>query len=115
MNKTMEAIVIPVGTKYGSFSRIVDIAQHSEHPFRVAVINSVNGPLPLGREEVGEPDKRKKITVKKKSAQETESADQTGPELAPTTACGPHLLTSSLYTLFIYYCMCHCISEQKSF
>jgi hypothetical protein len=39
MNTTMEAIVIPVGTKYGSFSRIDDIAHHSEHPFCVAVIN----------------------------------------------------------------------------
>jgi hypothetical protein len=83
MNTTMEAMVIPVGTKYGSFSRIVDVAQHSEHPFCVAVINSVDGPHPLGREEVGEPDKRKAITAKKKTAQETESADQTGPELAP--------------------------------
>jgi hypothetical protein len=82
-NTTMEAIVIPVGTKYGSFSRIVDVAQHSEHPFRVAVINSADGLHPLGQEAIGEPDRRKKTTAKKKTAQETESADQTGPELAP--------------------------------
>jgi hypothetical protein len=83
MNTTMEAIVIPVGTKYGSFSLIVDVAQHSEHPFRVAVINSADGLHPLGQEEISEPDKKKKTTAKKKNAQETESADQTGPELAP--------------------------------
>jgi hypothetical protein len=41
MNTTMESIVIPVGTKYGSFSRIVDASNHSEHPFRIVVINSV--------------------------------------------------------------------------
>jgi hypothetical protein len=60
MNTTMEEIVIPVGTKYGSFSRIVDVAQHSEHPFCVAVINSANRLHPLGQEEVGEPDKRER-------------------------------------------------------
>jgi hypothetical protein len=91
MNTTMEAIVIPVGTKYGSFSQIVDVAQHSEHPFCVAVINSAEGLHPLGQEEVSEPDKKKKTTAKKKTAQETASADQTRPELAswlvaPTTA-----------------------------
>jgi hypothetical protein len=83
MNTTMEAMVIPVGTKYGSFSWIVDASNHSEHPFRIAVINSVDGPHPLGLEEVGEPDERKKITAKKKTAQEPKPADQTGPELAP--------------------------------
>jgi hypothetical protein len=67
MNTTIEAIVIPVGTKYCSFSRIVDVAQHSEHPFRVAVINSADGLHPLGQEEVGDPDKRKKTTAKKKT------------------------------------------------
>jgi hypothetical protein len=39
----MEAVVIPVGTKYGSFSRNVDALNHSEHPFRIAIINSVDG------------------------------------------------------------------------
>jgi hypothetical protein len=58
MNTMMEAVVIPVGTKYGSFSRIVNASNHSEHPFRIAVVNSVDGPHPLGREEVGELDKR---------------------------------------------------------
>jgi hypothetical protein len=43
MNTTAEAIVIPVGTKYGSFSRIIDIAHHSKHLFCVAVINGANG------------------------------------------------------------------------
>jgi hypothetical protein len=42
MNTKMEAIVIPVGTKYRSFSQIVDASYHSEHPFRVSVINSVD-------------------------------------------------------------------------
>jgi hypothetical protein len=83
MNTTMKAIVILAGNKYGSFRRIVDIAHHSEHPFRVAVINCDDGLHPLGQEEIGEPDKKKKTTAKKKTAQETESADQTGPELAP--------------------------------
>jgi hypothetical protein len=59
MNTTMEPIVIPVGTKYGSFSRIVDASNHSEHPFRIAIINNI-------AEET-----------------ETKSADQTEPELAP--------------------------------
>jgi hypothetical protein len=66
----MEAIVIPVGTKYGSFSRIVDIAQHSEHPFYVAVINSADGLHPLGQEDVGEPDKRKKTTARRRLPKE---------------------------------------------
>jgi hypothetical protein len=83
INTTMEAIFIPVGTKYDSFSRIVNVAQHSEHPFHVAVINSADGLHQLGQEAVGKPDRRKKTTAKKKTAQETESADQTGPELAP--------------------------------
>jgi hypothetical protein len=73
MNTTMESIVIPVGAKYSSFSRIVDASNHSEHPFRIAVINSV----------ADEMDERKKTTAKKKTAQETKSADQTEPELAP--------------------------------
>jgi hypothetical protein len=73
MNTTMEAIFIPVGINYGSFSRIVNASNHSEHPFCIAVINSVNN----------ETDERKKMTGKKKTAQETKSADQTEPELAP--------------------------------
>jgi hypothetical protein len=35
--------------------------------------NSVDRLHPLGREEVGEPDERKKITANKKTAQETKS------------------------------------------
>jgi hypothetical protein len=73
MNTKMEAIVIPVGTKYGSFIRIVDVAHHSEHPFPVAVINCADGLHPLGQEEIAEPDKKKKTTAKKKTAQESES------------------------------------------
>jgi hypothetical protein len=61
----MEAIVILVGTKYGCFSHIVDVAQHSEHPFRVEMINSADGLHPLGQEEIDEPDKKKKTTAKK--------------------------------------------------
>jgi hypothetical protein len=84
INTTMEAIVIPVGTKYVSFSRIVDASNHSEHPFCIAVINSVDGLHPLGREEIAETDEGNKMTAKKKkTAQETKSADKTGPELAP--------------------------------
>jgi hypothetical protein len=83
MNTRLEALVIPVRTKYGSFSWIVDVAHHSEHPFCVAVIYCADGLHPLGQEEIGKPDKKKKTTAKKKTAQETESADQTGPELAP--------------------------------
>jgi hypothetical protein len=105
MNTSMEAIVIPVGTKYGSFSRIVDASNHSEHPFCITVINSVDGPHPLGREEVGETDERKKITAKKKTAQETKSADQTGPELAPwlvgpTTAANSAARVAHLISVF---------------
>jgi hypothetical protein len=105
INTTMEAILIPVGTKYGSFSRIVDVAQHSEHPFCVAVINSAYGLHPLGQEEVSEPDKRKKKTARKKTAQETESADQTGPELAPwlvwpTTAANTLARIAHLISMF---------------
>jgi hypothetical protein len=105
MNTTMEEIFIPVGTKYGSFSLIVDVAQHSEHPFRVVVINSADGLNPLGQEEVGEPDKRKKKTARKKTAQETESADQTGPELAPwlvwpTTAANTSARIAHLISVF---------------
>jgi hypothetical protein len=88
VNTTMEAIVIPVGTKYGSFSRIVDIAHHSEYPFCVAVINGANRLHHLDQEELGKPEKKKKTTAKKKTAQETASADQTRPELAPWLA-GP--------------------------
>jgi hypothetical protein len=69
MNTTMEPIAIPVG----SFSRIVDASNHSEHPFCIAIINNI-------AEEMAE---RKKTTAKKKTAQETKSADQTEPELAP--------------------------------
>jgi hypothetical protein len=105
MNTAMEAIVILVGTKYGSFSRIVDVAQNSEHPFCVAVINSAEGLHPLGQEEVSEPEKRKKTTAKKKTAQETESADQTGPELAPwlvgpTTAANTLAQIAHLISVF---------------
>jgi hypothetical protein len=105
MNTTMEAIVIPVGTKYGSFCRIVDASNHSEHPFSIAVINSVDGLHPLGREEVVEPDERKKMTAKKKTVQETKSADQTGPELAPwlvgpTTAANCAARVAHLISVF---------------
>jgi hypothetical protein len=105
MNTTMEAIVIPVGTKYGSFRRIVDVVQHSEHPFRVAVIISANGLHPLGQEEICKPNKRKKTTDKKKTAQETESTDQTGPELAPwmvgpTTAANTSAGIAHLISVF---------------
>jgi hypothetical protein len=88
MNTTMEAIVIPVGTKYGSFSRIVDVAHHSKHPFRVAVVNGADGLHPLGQEEIGEPEKKKKTTAKKKTAQETAS------ELAPWLV-GPNTATNT--------------------
>jgi hypothetical protein len=89
----------------GSFSRIVDIDQHSEHTFRIAVINSANGLHPLGQEEISKPDKKKKTTAKKKAAQETESADQTGPELAhwlvgPTTAANTAARISHLISVF---------------
>jgi hypothetical protein len=94
MNTTMEAIVIPVGTKYGSFSRIVDVAHHSEHPFCVAVINCADGLHPVGQEEIGKPEKKKKTTAKKKTAQETASADQTGPELVPWLV-GPTAVTNT--------------------
>jgi hypothetical protein len=69
MNSTMDPIVIPVGTKYGSFSRIVDASNQSEHPFRIAIINNL-------AEDTAEP---KKTTAKKKTAQETKSADPTEP------------------------------------
>jgi hypothetical protein len=94
MNTTMEAIFIPVRTKYDSFSRIVNVAQHSEHPFRIVVINSADRLRPFGQEAVGEPDRRKKTTAKKKTAQETESADLTRPELAPWLV-GPTLTANS--------------------
>jgi hypothetical protein len=48
MNTTMDSIVIPVGTKYGSFSRTNDVSNHSEHPFRIALINNLAGE---GREQ----------------------------------------------------------------
>jgi hypothetical protein len=94
MNTTTEAIVIPVGTKYGSFSRIVDVAHHSEHPFRVAVIDGANGLHHLDQVKHGEPGKKKKTTAKKNTAQETASADQTGPELAPWLV-GPTTATNT--------------------
>jgi hypothetical protein len=105
MNTTMEAIVIPVGTKYGSFSRIVDASNHSEHPFRIAVINSVDGPHPLARGEVGKADERNKMNAKKKTAQETKSADQTETELAPwlvgpTTASNSEARVAYLISVF---------------
>jgi hypothetical protein len=68
MNTTMEPIVIPVGTKYGNFSRIVDASNHSGHPFCLAISNNI-------AEETAE--------QKKTAAQETKSADQTDTELAP--------------------------------
>jgi hypothetical protein len=103
MNTTMEAIVILVGTKYGSFSRIVDASNHSEHPFRIAVINSVDD----------ETDERKKITAKKKTAQETKSADQTEPELAtwlvgPTTAANREARVAHLISVFKLNSVGHC-------
>jgi hypothetical protein len=73
MNTTMDSIVIPVGTKYGSLSQTTDVSNHSEHPFRIALINNLAG-------EVREP---KKTTAKKKAAQETQSAVSAEPELAP--------------------------------
>jgi hypothetical protein len=105
INTTIEAIVIPVGTKYGSFSRIVDVAQYSEHPFRIGIINRADGLHPLGQEGIGKPDKKKKTTAKKKTDQETESADQTGPELAPwlvgpTTAVNTSAQIAHLISVF---------------
>jgi hypothetical protein len=108
MNTTMEAIVIPVGTKYGSFSQIVNVAQHSEHPFPFAVINRDNRAdklHPLGQEGIGEPDKKKKTTAKKKTAQETKSADQTRPGLSPwlvgpTTAANTSARIAHLINVF---------------
>jgi hypothetical protein len=87
----MEAIVIPVGTKYGSFSRIVDTSNHAEHPFRIAVINSVDDKT----------YERKKITAKKKTA----PADQTDPERAPwlvgpTTAANRESRVAHLISVF---------------
>jgi hypothetical protein len=78
---------------------------NTEHPFCVAVINSANGLHPLGQEEVCKPDKKKKTTAKKKTAQETESADQTGPELAPwlvgpTTAANTSARIAHLISVF---------------
>jgi hypothetical protein len=88
MNTTAEAIVIPMGTKYGSFSRIIDIAHHSsfsriiniahhsEHPFHVAVINGANVLHHLNQDEHDGPGKKKKMTAKKKTAQELTKLDQ---------------------------------------
>jgi hypothetical protein len=95
MNTTMDPVVIPVGSKYGSFSRIVDASNHSEHPFRIAIINNV-------AEDTTE---RKKTTAKKKTAQETKSADPTEPELAPwlvgpTTAANREARFAHLISVF---------------
>jgi hypothetical protein len=95
MNTTMEPIVIRVGTKYGSFSRIIDASNHSEHPFHIAIINNI-------AEETAE---QKKTTAKKKTAQETKSADQTEPELAPwlvgpTTAANREARVAHLISVF---------------
>jgi hypothetical protein len=70
-------------------------SNHSEHPFCIAVINSVKD----------ETDKRKKITAKKKTAQETKSADHTEPELAPwlvgpTTAANSEAWVAHLISVF---------------
>jgi hypothetical protein len=95
MNTIMEPIVIPVGTKYGSFSRIVDASNHSKHPFCIAIINNIS-------KETAE---RKKTTAKKKTAQETKSADQTERELAPwlvgpTTAANQEARVAHLISVF---------------
>jgi hypothetical protein len=94
MNTTAEAIVIPVGTKYGSFSRIVDIAHHSKHPFRLAVIDGASGLHHLDQDKRDDPEKKKKMTAKKKTAQGTVSADQTVPDLAPWLV-GPTTVTNT--------------------
>jgi hypothetical protein len=95
MNTTMEPIVIPVDTKYGSFSRIVNPSNRSEHPFRIVIINNV----------ADKTAERKKTTAKKKTAQETKSADQTKPELAPwlvgpTTAANREARVAHLISVF---------------
>jgi hypothetical protein len=95
MNTTMDPIVIPVGTKYSSFSRIVDASNHSKHPFRIAIINNL-------AEDTAE---QKKTTAKKKTAQETKSADPTEPELAPwlvgpTTAANREARFAHLISVF---------------
>jgi hypothetical protein len=95
MSTTMDPVVIPVGTKYGSFSRIVDASNHSEHPFRIAIINSI-------AEDTAE---RKKTTARKKTAQETKSADPAEPELAPwlvgpTTAANREARVAHLISVF---------------
>jgi hypothetical protein len=95
MNTTMDPIVIPVGTKYGSFSRIVDASNHSEHPFRILIINNLSEGTAEG----------KKTTAKKKTAQETKSADRTEPELAPwlvgpTTAANREARVAHLISVF---------------
>jgi hypothetical protein len=105
MNITAEAIVIPVGTKYGSFSQIIDIAHHSEHPFRNAVINGTNGLHHLDQDKQDKPGKNKKMTAKKKTTQETTSADQTGPDLeswlvGPTTVTNTAAPMAHLISVF---------------
>jgi hypothetical protein len=95
MNTTMDPVVIPVGTKYGSFSRIVDASNHAEHPFRIAIINNV----------AKDTAELKKTTAKKKTAQETKSADPTEPELAPwlvgpTTAANREARFAHLISVF---------------
>jgi hypothetical protein len=94
MNTTAEAIGIPVGTKYGSFSRIIDIAHHSEHPFCIAVIEDSNGIHHLDQDERDDSEKKKKTTAKKKPAQWTASADQSETELAPWLF-GPTTVTNT--------------------
>jgi hypothetical protein len=95
MNTTMDHIIIPVGTKYGSFSRTIDASNHSEHPFRIALINNL----------AGDTAERKKTTAKKKTAQETESAEPAEPELAPwlvgpTTAANREARVAHLISVF---------------
>jgi hypothetical protein len=95
MKTTMDSIVIPVGTKYGSFSRTTDVSNHSEHPFRIALINNLAGKV---REQ-------KKTTAKKKTAEETQSADSAEPELAPwlvgpTTAANRDAQVAHLIKVF---------------
>jgi hypothetical protein len=95
VNTTMDTIVIPVGTKYGSFSQTTDVSNHSKHPFCIALINNLAGDL-------GE---QKKTTAKKKAAHETKSADSAEPELAPwlvvpTTAANQEARLAHLINVF---------------
>jgi hypothetical protein len=95
MNTTMDSIVIPVGTKYGSFSWTIDASNHSEHPFLIALVNNL----------FGDRMEQRKTTAKKMTAQETESADPAEPELAPwlvgpTTAANRDAQVAHLISVF---------------